>query len=135
MGAGCGFAQTRGCGNDAVLVGTFQFTVTTRTPLHATKLPLRAWLSGLYIMLKSDKGILSIRLTEALSVSQPTALRMGHALRLMVGREGVLDGVVEVGLYVSSKPRRDWNNSPPNRGREGQPKTLGTPAADHRREA
>ena len=27
----------------------FQFTVTTRTPLHATKLPLRTWLSGLWL--------------------------------------------------------------------------------------
>ena len=39
----------------------FQFTVTTRTPLHATKLPLRVWLSGLWLMLQSDKGISSIR--------------------------------------------------------------------------
>lgn len=70
----------------------FQFTVTTRTPLHATKLPLQVWLSGLWLMLQSDKGISSIRLAEALGVSQPTALRMGHALRLMVGREHTLDG-------------------------------------------
>jgi transposase-like protein len=62
----------------------FQFTVTTRTPLHATKLPLRVWLSGLWLMLQSDKGISSIRLAEALGISQPTARRMGHALRLMV---------------------------------------------------
>jgi transposase-like protein len=62
----------------------FQFTVTTRTPLHATKLPLRVWLTGLWLMLQSDKGISSIRLAEALGVSQPTAWRMGHALRLMV---------------------------------------------------
>jgi transposase-like protein len=44
----------------------FQFTVTTRTPLHATKLPLRVWLSGLWLTLQSDKGISSIRLAEAL---------------------------------------------------------------------
>ena len=84
----------------------FQFTVTTRTPLHATKLPLRVWLSSLWLMLQSDKGISSIRLAEALGVSQPTAWRMGHALRLMVGREQALDGVVEIdGLYVGGKPR------------------------------
>ncbi|QRM33252.1 hypothetical protein JO965_28700 (plasmid) [Microvirga sp. VF16] len=63
----------------------FQFTVTTRTSLHATKLPLRTWLADLWLMLQSDKGISSIRLTEALGVSQPTAWRMGHALRLMAG--------------------------------------------------
>ncbi len=92
----------------------FQFTVTTRTPLHATKLPLRIWLSGLWLMLQSDKGISSIRLAEALGVSQPTAWRMGHALRLMVGREHALEGVVEIdSLYVGGKPRRDRNYSPP----------------------
>jgi transposase-like protein len=107
----------------------FQFTVTTRTPLHATKLPLRTWLSGLWLLLQSDKGVSSIRLAEALGVSQPTAWRMGHALRLMVGREHSLDGVVEIdGLYLGGKPRRDANYSPPGRGRKGQPKTLKTPA-------
>jgi transposase-like protein len=107
----------------------FQFTVTTRTPLHATKLPLRVWLSGLWLMLQSDKGLSSIRLAEALGVSQPTAWRMGHALRLMVGREQTLDGVVEIdSLYGGGKPRRDRNHSPPGRGRKGEPKTLKTPA-------
>ncbi|ANY82164.1 transposase (plasmid) [Microvirga ossetica] len=106
-----------------------QFTVTTRTPLHATKLPLRVWLSGLWLMLQSDKGISSIRLAEALGVSQPTAWRMGHALRLMVGREQALDGVAKIdGLYVGSKPWREMNYSPPGRGRKGEPKTLKTPA-------
>jgi hypothetical protein len=32
---------------------------------------------------------------------------MGHALRLMVGREQALDGVIEIdSLYVGGKPRR-----------------------------
>jgi transposase-like protein len=107
----------------------FQFTVTTRTPLHATKRPLWIWLSGLWLMLQSDKGISSIRLAEALGVSQPTAWRMGHALRLMVGREQALDGVVEIdGLYVGGKPRREKKYSPPGRGRKGEPKTQKTPA-------
>jgi hypothetical protein len=80
-------------------------------------------------MLQSDKGISSIRLAEALGISQPTAWRMGHALRLMVGREQGLDGAVEIdGLYVGGKPRRDPNYSPPGRGRKGQPKTVKTPA-------
>jgi hypothetical protein len=47
----------------------------------------------------------------------------------MVGREQALDGVVEIdGLYVGGKPRRDRNNSPPGRGRKGQPKAQKTPA-------
>jgi transposase-like zinc ribbon protein len=65
----------------------FQFTVTARTPLHSTKLPVRVWLTGLWLILQSDKGVSSVRLAEALGVSQPTAWRMGHALRLLMARE------------------------------------------------
>jgi len=65
----------------------FQFTVTTHTPLHSTKLPLSTWLKAVWLMLQSDKGLSSVRLAEALGVSQPTAWRMGHALRLMVASE------------------------------------------------
>ena len=56
-----------------------QFTATTRPPLHSTKLPLRVWLTGLWLVLQSDKGISSVRLAEPIGVSQPTAWRMGHA--------------------------------------------------------
>jgi hypothetical protein len=74
----------------------FQFTVTTRTPLHSTKLPLRIWLTGLWLILQSDKGISSVRLAEAIGVNQPTAWRMGHALRLLVTGEQQLGGMVEI---------------------------------------
>ncbi|TBW32701.1 IS1595 family transposase [Siculibacillus lacustris] len=33
-----------------------QFTATTRTPLHSTKLPIRTWLAGLWFMLQTDKA-------------------------------------------------------------------------------
>ncbi|CDM61788.1 hypothetical protein LPU83_pLPU83d_0417 (plasmid) [Rhizobium favelukesii] len=42
----------------------FQFTVTTHTPLHSTKLPLRVWLKGMWLMLQSDKGLSSVRLVR-----------------------------------------------------------------------
>lgn len=54
------------------------------------------WLKGMWLMLQSDKGLSSVRLAEALGVSQPTAWRMGHALRLMAAREHMLDGTVEI---------------------------------------
>ena len=54
-----------------------QFTVTTRTPLHSTKLPLGVWFTALWLILQSDKGLSSVRLAEAIGVSQPTAWRMG----------------------------------------------------------
>ncbi len=43
----------------------FQFTATTHTPLHSTKLPLSTWLKALWLILQSDKGLSSVRLAEA----------------------------------------------------------------------
>jgi transposase-like protein len=106
----------------------FQFTVTTHTPLHATKLPLRVWLKAMWLLLQSDKGLSSVRLAEVLGVSQPTAWRIGHALRLMVAREHTLDGTVEVDhFYLGGRPRKHADDPPPGRGRKGQTKTEKTP--------
>lgn len=106
----------------------FQFTATTRTPLHATKLPLRIWLTGLWLILQSDKGISSVRLAEAVGVSQPTAWRMGHVLRLLVSREHPLDGTVEMDeFYIGGSPPKDADRPRLGRGRKGQPRTTKTP--------
>jgi transposase-like protein len=106
----------------------FQFTVTTRTPLHSTKLPLRVWLTGLWLILQSDKGISSVRLAEAVGVSQPTAWRMGHALRLLMSREHQLDGTVEMDeFYIGGGPRKHADHPHLGRGRKGQPRTTKTP--------
>ena len=106
----------------------FQFTVTTRTPLHSTKLPLGIWLKALWLILQSDKGLSSVRLAEAIGVSQPTAWRMGHALRLLVARQDQLGGTVEIdGFYIGGRPRRKHDEPRPGRGRKGQRYTLKTP--------
>ena len=39
-----------------------QFTVTTKTPMHSTKLPLWKWLLAMYLILNSSKGISSVYL-------------------------------------------------------------------------
>ena len=41
---------------------------------------------ALWIIFQSDKGLSSVRLAEAIGVSQPTAWRTGHALRLLVAK-------------------------------------------------
>ncbi|EAV41311.1 ISSpo8, transposase [Stappia aggregata IAM 12614] len=49
----------------------------------------------------------SVRLAEALGVSQPTVWRMGHALRLMVAREHMLEGTVEVDhFFIGGQPKK-----------------------------
>ena len=113
------------CSNGACC---FQFTVTTRTPLHSTKLPLSTWLKALWLVLQSDKGLSSIRLAEALGVSQPTAWRIGHGLRLMLARENPLGGTVEIDeFFLGGRPKKRADEPPPGRGRKGLRRTTKRP--------
>ena len=82
----------------------------------------------MWLLRQSDKGLSSVRLAEALGVSLPTAWRIGHALRLMVARENMLDGTIEVDhFYLGGKPERQPDAPSSGRGRKGQAKTQKTP--------
>jgi len=87
-----------------------QFTVTTKTPLHATKLFLRTWLMAMYFMVNSSKGVSSVYLAKWLGVRQKTAWKVGHAVRALMKLHGdaigPLKGVVELDeKYLGGKPR------------------------------
>lgn len=87
-----------------------QFTVTTRTPLHATKLDLRLWICAIFLVLTSSKGISSVVMARLLGVNQKTAWKLGHAVReLMDDRNGELlplEGAVEVDEgFVGGAPK------------------------------
>src|SRR5437016_4778890 len=97
-----GLYECSGCGK--------QFTVTTKTPLHSTKLPLRTWLMAMYFMVNSSKGTSSVYLAKWIGVRQKTAWKIGHAIRLMMKAHGdaigPLDGIVELDeKYLGGKPR------------------------------
>ena len=97
-----GLYECSGCGK--------QFTITTKTPLHSTKLPLRTWLMAMYFMVNSSKGISSVYLAKWLGVRQKTAWKVGHAIRAMMKAHGdaigPLDGIVELDeKYLGGKPR------------------------------
>lgn len=86
------------------------FTVTTKTALHSTKLPLRKWLLAMYLIVSSSKGISSVVLARLIGVTQPTAWRMGHAIRQMMDPKrsdaGMLQGVVELDeKFVGGTPQ------------------------------
>jgi len=86
------------------------FTVTTKTALHSTKLPLRKWLQAMYLIVSSSKGISSVVLARLIGVTQPTAWRMGHAIRQMMDPKrsdaGMLQGVVELDeTFVGGTPQ------------------------------
>lgn len=86
-----------------------QFTATTRTPLHGTKLPIRIWLEAIYLVLMSSKGVSSVVLGRQLGISQAAAWKMGHAIRLMMrpAETERLTGVVEVDtIMIGGDPRK-----------------------------
>jgi transposase-like protein len=132
-GAVCPFCSSRNCrrrGGKDYPKGRWRcgeggcrasFTVTSRTPLHATKLPLSVWLKGLWLVLWSDKGVSSPRLAEFLGVTQATAWLLGHRLRLLMRRlNQPLDGTVEADLLqVGGKPRFDPAQPEARQGKQG----------------
>jgi transposase-like protein len=87
-----------------------QFTVTTRTPFHSTKLSLWIWVQVMYSLVCSSKGASSVAIATWVGVSQKTSWKMLHALRaLMDVHQNILPmlhGVVELDeKYLGGKPR------------------------------
>jgi transposase-like protein len=87
-----------------------QFTVTTKTPFHSTKLSLWTWVQVMYSFICSSKGASSVAVATWVGVSQKTAWKMLHALRaLMAVHQNMLpmlEGIVEVDeKYLGGKPR------------------------------
>lgn len=112
-----------------------QFTVTTKTPLHGTKLPLWRWIKAMWLMLSSSKGVSSVVLGRWVGVPQKTAWRMMQVLReLFAVAEWCgerLKGLVQVDTkYVGGAPRRN-KRVKHKRGR-GTPKPLIAVAVDQR---
>jgi len=90
-----------------------QFTVTTKTPMHSTKLSLWKWLLAIYYILNSSKGISSVFLSRLIGVKQSTAWKMGHAIRLMMdswaNQLPLLSGTIEMDeKFLGGKPRHHY---------------------------
>lgn len=58
-----------------------QTSVISETIFAATKLPLRIWFLGIYLITQSKDGISSLNLARTLGVSANAALRMKHKLQ------------------------------------------------------
>jgi transposase-like protein len=87
-----------------------QFTVTTKTPLHSTKLPLWTWLLAMYLMANSSKGVSSVVLARLIGTTQKTAWKVGHAIRALMASVSaeapLLQGTVELDeKYLGGAPR------------------------------
>jgi hypothetical protein len=78
--------------------------------MHSTKLPLWKWLQAMYYIVNSSKGVSSVVLARWLGIRQPTAWKMGHAIRelMATGPEPPrkLSGIVELDeKFIGGKPR------------------------------
>lgn len=73
------------------------FSVRTGTVMQSTKLPLRTWAFGIYLMSTSLKGVSSMKLHRDLDISQKTAWMMAHKIRegWTSSNQGKIGGTVE----------------------------------------
>lgn len=132
-GASCrpGLIQCRDCGR--------QYTVTTHTPMHSTKLRLSTWIEAMYLVTTSSKGISSVIMSKLLGVTQATAWRLGHAIREMMKdlNAAPLSGIVEIDIkYLGGRPKTRKNGELSKRGRgTKKPKILIAVARDDRMRA
>lgn len=86
------------------------FSDTSGTIFHSSKLPLVTWLTALYYLLRSSRGISSYNLGRYLGIPQPTAWRVLTRLRRILPRAS-LSGVIcldEVYIGPEWKWIPDW---------------------------
>lgn len=64
-----------------------QFTLTSGTAMHRTKVPLGQWLRAIWLMVSSSKGISATKLGEMLDITYKVAWHLGHRIRAMMAEE------------------------------------------------
>ena len=88
-----------------------QFSVTVGTVFESSKVPLSKWLTAVYLLCSSKKGISSHQLHRTLGVTYKTAWfmthRIRHAMTTEAGLMGSGGGIVEADeTYIGRKPGR-----------------------------
>lgn len=63
------------------------FTVRTGSIYEKTKIPLRDWFVGIWLMMSAKKGVSAPQLMDHLDVSYPTAWALGQKIRQLLGME------------------------------------------------
>lgn len=83
-----------------------QYMVTTKTPIHSTRLPLRISLLAMHFMIHSSKGVSSVFRAKWLGVNQKTAWKISRAMMAANATSlGRLDGIVKLDEKYLGKPR------------------------------
>lgn len=114
--AHCGYLQSTGlrrvfqcAGLNRCTECRSQFTITTKIPMHGTKLDLRVWAAAIRTVLNSSRGISSMVLARMIGVIRKCAGKIGRAIRGMTrvdfGNYALLSGIFEVNEALSAARR------------------------------
>jgi transposase-like protein len=76
----------------------FQLYPTAGTPFHNCKKPLTYWFYAIFLMTTTRNGVAAKELERLLNISYPTALRMAHQVKKLMGANNKekLTGIVEI---------------------------------------
>lgn len=75
----------------------YQFSVTTGTIMHDSKLPLRKWMVAIYLIVESKKSLSAAQLGRKLNVQYRTAWYLAQRIREALKTPGaLLSGIIEV---------------------------------------
>ena len=92
------------CGNKSCRK---DFTITTKTIFHGSKIPLPTWFMAMFLLNNSSKGISSVQLAKQLGVTQKTAWFIDHRIRetYKQGKE-IMQGTVKADeTFVGGKEK------------------------------
>jgi transposase-like protein len=108
-----------------------RYSVKTRTIFHDSKIPLRKWYAGIYLITSHKKGISSCQLARDLGVTQKTAWYMNHRVRHSLGLEpeGKLTGIVEADETFMGGLESNKHKSKRTEGTQGRSVVKKTPVA------
>ncbi|CAC9589891.1 hypothetical protein [uncultured Gammaproteobacteria bacterium] len=84
-----------------------QFSIRSNTVMHASKIPLRKWLYGMYLVVTARKGISSYQLAKELGITQKSSWFMGHRIRKACkNSDAILSGIIEMDeTYIGGKEK------------------------------
>jgi transposase-like protein len=102
-----------------------QFTVTVKTVMEDSRIPLSKWLLAIHLLAASKKGMSAHQLHRMLSISYKAAWFMAHRLRYAMSSGplgGLLDGVIEADeTYIGAKKKHGTKHGRPGLGSHKTP--------------